>query len=82
MVDATAALVAWASSSKTSFSAHEGSRDEEIFRYLRSGGFLLWGFAIVCWGIAQLVERLVRKKFGRLWTQEVLCGRNATSSSN
>jgi hypothetical protein len=25
-------------------------------------------------GIAQLVERLVRKKFGQAWTQKVLCG--------
>jgi hypothetical protein len=26
--------------------------------------------------IAQLVERLVRKKFGRLWTRRVLCGQS------
>jgi hypothetical protein len=30
-------------------------------------------------GIAQLVERLVRKKFGRLWTQKVPCGQGGTN---
>jgi hypothetical protein len=30
-------------------------------------------------GIAQLVERLVRKKIGRLWTQKVLSGQSGTN---